>query len=266
MGYTDEVGVQLPPLHPRCRCAIIYRETGESATKPNVRSLINEFKPASNALITPPKEVSICKTFDELKIFWAENYNVKVSETVGNLHFDSVRTACAGIEGVIKEFLPAGQRLDEIGTKRSGVMCAEYGGAVNKINFNPAYFDIPEHLSGMIMGTETGFHPKNTGILEAGSHEMGHILEDWLNHKHDGTFQDLKKHLQARQLIQRAFAEAKKKQKGKTITQMKEEISEYATTNIAECLAESVADYIANGEQAALLSRQIWRELKKELN
>ena len=26
IGYTDEVGVQLPPLHPRCRCAIIYRE------------------------------------------------------------------------------------------------------------------------------------------------------------------------------------------------------------------------------------------------
>ena len=26
VGYTDEVGVQLPPLHPRCRCAIIYRE------------------------------------------------------------------------------------------------------------------------------------------------------------------------------------------------------------------------------------------------
>ena len=29
VGYTDEVGVQLPPLHPRCRCAIIYRETNE---------------------------------------------------------------------------------------------------------------------------------------------------------------------------------------------------------------------------------------------
>ena len=26
IGYTDEVGVQLPPLHPRCRCAIVYRE------------------------------------------------------------------------------------------------------------------------------------------------------------------------------------------------------------------------------------------------
>lgn len=28
VGYTDEVGVTLPPLHPRCRCAIVYREVG----------------------------------------------------------------------------------------------------------------------------------------------------------------------------------------------------------------------------------------------
>ena len=26
IGRTDEVGVQLPPLHPRCRCTIQYRE------------------------------------------------------------------------------------------------------------------------------------------------------------------------------------------------------------------------------------------------
>ena len=28
VGYTDESGVTLPPLHPRCRCAISYREVG----------------------------------------------------------------------------------------------------------------------------------------------------------------------------------------------------------------------------------------------
>ena len=27
VGHTDESGVTLPPLHPRCRCTIIYRET-----------------------------------------------------------------------------------------------------------------------------------------------------------------------------------------------------------------------------------------------
>ena len=30
VGFTDEAGVQLPPLHPRCRCAIIYREVSEN--------------------------------------------------------------------------------------------------------------------------------------------------------------------------------------------------------------------------------------------
>ncbi|MBQ7493290.1 MAG: hypothetical protein IJT47_02550, partial [Selenomonadaceae bacterium] len=29
VGRTDEGGVQLPPLHPRCRCTISYREVKE---------------------------------------------------------------------------------------------------------------------------------------------------------------------------------------------------------------------------------------------
>ena len=33
VGHTDESGVKLPPLHPRCRCAIMYREIGDK--KPN---------------------------------------------------------------------------------------------------------------------------------------------------------------------------------------------------------------------------------------
>ena len=32
VGYTDESGVTIPPLHPRCRCAIMYREVGTPRT------------------------------------------------------------------------------------------------------------------------------------------------------------------------------------------------------------------------------------------
>ena len=38
VGHTDESGVTLPPLHPRCRCAIMYNEVGvprRIETKPN---------------------------------------------------------------------------------------------------------------------------------------------------------------------------------------------------------------------------------------
>ena len=34
MGYTDESGVTIPPLHPRCRCAIIYDEVAAPRVKP----------------------------------------------------------------------------------------------------------------------------------------------------------------------------------------------------------------------------------------
>ena len=45
VGHTDESGVTLPPLHPRCRCVIMYREIGalnmQPKTKPN-HELSNE--------------------------------------------------------------------------------------------------------------------------------------------------------------------------------------------------------------------------------
>ena len=39
VGYTDEQGVQLPPLHPRCRCVIVYRETAKPATSGGTQQL-----------------------------------------------------------------------------------------------------------------------------------------------------------------------------------------------------------------------------------
>ena len=188
------------------------------------------------------------------------------------MHFETVRQAMCGIEAVIKEFEPAGKFLQEIDVRRLKVMTTEYGGRYigkpNKINFNPDYFDKVENLSGMIMDSKTGYHPKNTGIFETGSHEMGHILEDWLTYKYKGTFQELKNRIFARKVVQDAYSRAKLSEegRGKNILQMKLEISRYSNENVSECIAEAVSDYIANGENAALLSKEIWKRLKEELN
>lgn len=53
-GLTGELGVLLPPLHPRCRCAIMYDEVGTPrATRP--KPTINPLLPASIAteIISP---------------------------------------------------------------------------------------------------------------------------------------------------------------------------------------------------------------------
>ena len=74
VGHTDESGVTLPPLHPRCRCAIMYREVGAprvmqpklpNAPNENYRLITPElpYTPVSeeryNQLIIPLKKMGV---------------------------------------------------------------------------------------------------------------------------------------------------------------------------------------------------------------
>ena len=83
VGHTDESGVTLPPLHPRCRCAIMYREieaprvikpTVQPEAKPEVKlsPVINPLTlPVIEPVVTPKLENKTTdiesKNFDELK-------------------------------------------------------------------------------------------------------------------------------------------------------------------------------------------------------
>ena len=64
VGYTDELGVLLPPLHPRCRCAIMYDEVGTRKEPGRPRGLA-------------PKNIE-SKDFSELQIFLGKLDNLTV--------------------------------------------------------------------------------------------------------------------------------------------------------------------------------------------
>ena len=142
VGYTDESGVQIPPLHPRCRCVIDYREV-------SIDALLTPRQPQATPNITLPNNAGTYKNFDELKLYWAENYNVKVNDEIAKLHFDSVREALSGVEAVLKEFPPAGLYLKEIGLREddSLMTTSRFKG---KINFNPKYFTDEKKLAAII--------------------------------------------------------------------------------------------------------------------
>ena len=246
----------LPPLHPRCRCAIAYREVKIDAlvTPPT--------KPTG--IVSPPFSLGACKTFEEFKIYWAENYNVKVSNEISKLHFESVQTATAGIEAVLKEFLPAGRYLKEIGTYPEGIMTTFRG--LGKINFNPEYFTDEKKLTAAILtGVETGFYPKNMTALGVGAHEAGHITEDWLIKKFHSVHTEYRPI--PRRLVREAYQKAQltAEGKGKSLEVLAKEIANYANENPSECLASAVSDYMTNGAGAKILSRMIWQRLKEEL-
>ena len=270
VGRTDESGVTLPPLHPRCRCAIMYREDGEEK-KPRTDALAAPpIKPNnSTGIVSPPFSLGACKTFEEFKLYWADNYNVKVSEELGKLDFKSVQTAATGIEAVLKGFPPAGFHLKEFNVLRNSAVMSTARG-LGKIYFNPDYFTEAETLAATIAaGVKSGFYPANMTPFGAGAHEAVHIVEDWLIEKYN-EHKDTKLRIVPTKIIQRAYMRAMKNfrtvEEFKSLDVLRAEICGHALKyNTSECLADGGSDYMTNKQNSALLSRMIWEVLKGEL-
>ena len=179
-----------------CRCCVLQRarwavksetayqkrnnETGDFIECTGYEDFKQKYLKASEKLKTSQTSdiisISDCKDFDSLSAYVQKVYGFDIDDSVKILDYTTVQQSMTGIEKVINEFPQAKQTLTGIGTSKNGVMCAGYNG---KINFNPAYYadGKPSVATCMVQGNTTGFHPKNTGVLETGSHEMGHLLE-----------------------------------------------------------------------------------------
>ena len=286
VGHTDETGVTLPPLHPRCRCAIMYNEVKDkpqptarqnslptSPLAPAGAAVATEIispqpKPTNemqgNLLDSIPRGVGLYETFDELKLYWAENYNVEVVAEIAKLNFEAIRAAMSGIETVLEEFPQAGFFLKELNVLSDALMSTwrEHG----KIYFNPEIFSSAEKVKDTIAaGVKSRLYPKNMTVVGAGAHEAGHIVEDWLIKKFRSvhtTYRPV-----PRRLIQEAYQNVilTSEGKSKSLKKLTEEISDYALENPSECLATAISDYITNGKDASVISRAIWVRLKEEL-
>ena len=209
------------------------------------------------------KSVSDASNFKDLQSYFKKK-GYKMNDAIEKLDFNSVKDTTKGVDIVLNEFPQAKKVFAGFDIGKSGVACASFTG---KISFNPAYYTDAKNLQCMIMGNTTGFHPKNTGIVEIGSHEMGHILELALINKHNGGVLAWSECTEAKKIVSEACKLAKKLPggKGKVNATLKREISGYAMQNASECMAEGVADYIANKNNASVLSRMIWNLLKGEL-
>ena len=101
VGYTDELGVLLPPLHPRCRCAIMYDEVGTPRAmqpKPTINPLLPAavateiISPATPEPQTEPRESTNDFNFD-IQRFGTYEDQVKSHGGSGNIKPDQVINA-----------------------------------------------------------------------------------------------------------------------------------------------------------------------------
>jgi hypothetical protein len=231
-------------------------------------STIPKLKPgtaAATAPTTAPNSISGAKSFAELKTAMEKKYKIGISNGLRSLDFEAVRDGMSGIDRILEEFPAARPYFKAMGTQASGgaIMNATYGGT---INFNPVMHATKASVKQTYR--PTWFHPKNNNAFGSAAHEAGHLLERALIGKYKGTPIDWNSCTYGGRIVDKAVSSMKRADPAMakfTKSQLRGTISGYAQTDDSECLAEAVCDYVLNGEDAALLSKEIWEILKKEL-
>lgn len=227
-----------------------------------------------------PMSVYDAKNMNELRTVLADR-GISLSKDVDDLKFHEVRDAVSGALYVMEEFGVEGY-LKEFSTGKGGVMSASLSG---NIYFNKKYFKEGTEDLSVVMNGSSNFHPKNQNAFTTASHEAGHILESYIIKKELGItsnsnvsfltqidmVESWNKSKYSSKIISEACRSAKKeykKQYGKTTTNASliANVSGYATKNKSECFAECIADYVANGDNASILAKEVWNYTKKYFN
>ena len=172
---------------------------------------------------------------------------------------DDVLTVARGISdeyGVeVGQFM-----LADIGGKDSGTLAYSDG---ENIGFNSSYFNGANMTGAYDASVASGYHPSrgSKSAMEAvASHEYGHVLTEKAAAKL-GIKSPNSMDSAAKTIVERAMKTAKYKSSMKMATN----ISGYAKSSYAECVAEAVADVYCNGSKAKTESRAIVGEINKIL-
>lgn len=218
-------------------------------------------KVAQTSKISGKSDILTTTNYADFKTYLVNEYGVSVSPDVKQLDFSAVKESMAGADYILKEFPQAHDMFTALDCNSSAIMSAGYHG---NISFNPAYYSDYNYVAERSIAE---FCDMTTSVFVNGAHEAGHLLEATLIRMNGGYAGDWNDCTYAKQLVSEALKNAKKQPdgKGKKVAQLIEEVSYYAKTDRSECLAECVADHAVNGDNAALLSKEVWKLLKSKL-
>lgn len=236
--------------------------------------------PVNAPIPAAPQSAADTHDLNELSQYMKSTHGIHVDPaTFQNQDFENVKQAAASVEHIIREFPQAAANFHELRGEdlKNGVMAsASYRGVIRLADY---YFKSRNGLMQKYANAESkGFHPAGSNGDHVATHEAGHILERALIDKYvlsQGSdyytrlqaSNDWGKCTYAGKVVSEACRMAKKTPGGKGMKNaaLISSVSGYATRNKSETMAECVADYVANGQNAKPLSVAVWNVLKREL-
>lgn len=221
---------------------------------------------SAQAAQTPANVVTIATASTKEQLFEAieKTYNVTIEDGVKALDFKLVQEAMLGVGDIVEQYPEIGEAFKNIKIVSRWIMSC--GGST--INFNPDYYTTPGKLQASIdRCTLSHWWPDNTTGRTIGSHEAAHAIEWFLDTHSPAYTTSLERSMawndctEAKAIVSQACKNVKKlaEGKGKKNAELIGSISGYAQHDASETLAESFADFRANGEKAKPLSKEVVR-------
>lgn len=188
------------------------------------------------------------RSHEELSDYMKTRYNGIVDDDVKQLNLGQVSQTLTEFERVLEDFSSAAEFF-------TGINVAERG----KAAFVP---------DGELVLSPRWYGARNAKLVGTGYHEAGHLLELALIRKDNpGASEEIifafwKNRDYARNVVKKAFGRIRT---GKSLKELRQEISDYSLKDFSETLAEAVEDFYMNGYGSSVLSRQIMKVLEEEL-
>ena len=188
------------------------------------------------------------RSHEELSDYMKTRYNGIVDDDVKQLNLGQVSQTLTEFERVLEDFSSAAEFF-------TGINVAERG----KAAFVP---------DGELVLSPRWYGARTAKLVGTGYHEAGHLLELTLIRKDNpGASEEIifalwKNRDYARNVVKKAFGRIRT---GKSLKELRQEISDYSLKDFSETLAEAVEDFYMNGYGSSVLSRQIVKVLEEEL-
>lgn len=218
-------------------------------------------------ILIETEDARVCEDFAEFTQYMKDNYGINVNLRLASYNFNSVKTAAAGIEYVIKQYPMLKGKIKEFNVgynyRNPYALGTYFDGEI--LFYNGFFTKTDEYIENWLSKAENNekyFHSKNNeNVFSYGMHEAAHllttlILEDEGETDYDSYYLNKKKAIKIINDVIGISDHYVKKTK-------MAEISQYAATNEMECIAEAICDYLVNKEDAAEFSKQIAEYFKK---
>ena len=277
-----EIGINAPPLHPNCHCALApysdrkeYEKWLDGLANGEHDLRFDEWKERQSEkskgfLMSKVKEkiekTSNDKRYANLSTEWKNDFNIEIDESVKELNYSSVSRVLKSLRNMLNQYPEINKYVKRISTSEHGAMV--FRPNENDISLNPKFFKDPDAYRNLIKEqVERGYWIKGTTIESDMVHESAHVLEFVFLNRNVNYKNTLQKENawnncnEAEKIVLEAFNNLRAKGiiKGKKLSGLIDDISRYASESYSETMAEAFSDCFINGDNAHEISKEIKR-------